>query len=95
MSQRKQHESPCSTCPFARTCEIGATGGASVFKLAGQANGPFMFPCHSTHDSSKLEERLKAADPAANSQCAGAAIFRANVGVAGHMPDPLLTAMCR
>lgn len=43
----------------------------------GQAHGPFVLPCH-------MEPGYHPdADPAPFGQCAGAAIFRSNIGVAG------------
>jgi hypothetical protein len=50
----------------------------------GQAFGPFMLSCHMDHDYEK-DRRSPAL-----LQCAGAAIFRANVGVDALLPDALL-----
>lgn len=90
---RKQHTSPCAACPFSRNVkpyadDKQALGQTSPFTYVGQANGPFVLPCHATHDYSELAERLKAAQPGSGCECAGAAIFRANIGLA--YPDPLL-----
>jgi hypothetical protein len=71
---------PCKGCPFRRDITPGALGGGVVETYIGQAFGPFVLPCHSASDYDP--RTTTAADP----QCAGAAIFRANVGVAGLMP---------
>jgi hypothetical protein len=84
--ETKQHVSPCSACPFHRKVTPGALGGSSPETYIGQANGNFWLPCHSTHDYRKLECRLDHS----NSQCAGAAIFRSNVGVADRIAPQLL-----
>lgn len=81
-----QHDKPCGECPFSRTTKPGTLGGSSPMTYVGQAYGPFWLPCHSTHDYTCPEARL---DPN-NSQCAGAAIHRANIGRADLMPQPLL-----
>jgi hypothetical protein len=63
----------------------GFTGGARPEVYVGQAYGPFWLPCHK-------DENYKGAGTAYShdiAQCAGAAIFRANVGVAGIMPRPI------
>jgi len=84
--KRKQHETPCAACPFSKTCkpyadDRAALGNSSPFVYVGQANGSFTLPCHSTHDYTQLEERLAAAQPGSGCECAGAAIFRANIGL--------------
>lgn len=86
MSDRKQHERPCAACPFSRNVkpyadDPKALGNSSPFVYMGQANGPFILPCHSTHDYKQLEERLEATKPGNGCECAGAAIFRANIGL--------------
>lgn len=78
---------PCQTCPFARA----TPGKDSLLKvnplvMIGQSQGPFALPCHSdpdyrgAHDCSNLHEV---------SQCAGAAIYRANLKLAERMPAAL------
>ncbi len=84
---KKQHKSPCAKCPFSRKTKPGHlsdTNGPDMF--IGQAFGPFFLPCYSTHDYSKDEERRNPDNP----QCAGVAIFRANIGVDQIMPEGLL-----
>lgn len=58
-----QHAAPCSDCPFARDALPGWLGGDSVEHWLKVAHGDHPEPCHA----------LKGA------QCAGLAIFRANV----------------
>lgn len=81
-----QHTSPCGECPFNRKVAPGELGGSPPEMYVGQAAGPFFLPCHSTHDYTDA----KARQDLNNSQCAGAAIFRANVGVARQLPPALL-----
>ena len=75
---------PCKECPFSKTIEPGRTGNSSPTILIGQAYGPFFLPCHM--DPAYTRDR-RSTDLL---QCAGAAVFRANVGVAEKMPEALL-----
>jgi hypothetical protein len=59
----KQHKSPCSDCPFARTALRGWLAGHSPEEWMAMAHGETRFECHT---------RIPA-------QCAGSAIYRANV----------------
>jgi hypothetical protein len=72
---------PCPDCPFSRKVAPGALGGSPVEVYVGQAHGPFVLACHDA----------KGYDPATvtpdSPQCAGAAIFRANIGVDRRMPS--------
>lgn len=81
-----QHTSPCGECPFNRKVTPNALGGSPPEMYVGQAAGPFFLPCHSTHDYTDPVAR----QDLTNSQCAGAAIFRANVGVDRRLPAALL-----
>ena len=83
---KPQHTTPCAACPFSKTCKPGALGGSSPEVYIGQASGPFFLPCHSTHNYKDEADRRNHANP----QCAGAAIFRTNAGVAEKMPKGLL-----
>ncbi len=60
------------------------TGGSEPEVYIGQAYGPFLLACHMDPDYAK--------DPRSpeNLQCAGAAAFRANVGILQLMPSFLL-----
>jgi hypothetical protein len=78
--------SPCRNCPFSRTTEPGYLGGSPPETYIGQICGPFVLPCHAGHN---YHDPVARRDPN-NLQCAGAAIFRANVGVDGGMPAKLL-----
>lgn len=82
--KRTQRTSPCHDCPFARHTPPGALGGAAPEIYFGQIMGPFWLPCH---NSAGYEENRR--DPT-HEQCAGAAGFRANVGVDVLMPQALL-----
>ena len=81
-----QHCKSCKSCPFSRRCEPGELGGSPVETYLGQITGPFFLPCHAVDgykgNDTKLEDEV--------GQCAGAAIFRSNIGVSGMMPDQLL-----
>ena len=80
MSCRK----PCAECPFSRAIAPGGTGGADASVYVGQAAGPFFLPCHM---DPKYEENKRSPELL---QCAGAAIFRANIGVDYRLPPALL-----
>jgi hypothetical protein len=75
---------PCKECPFARHVRPGTTGGSPPETFVGQAYGPFLLACHLP------EEYHKDQWDEANLQCAGANIFRANVGRADKMPPAML-----
>ena len=79
---------PCGQCPFARWVKPGALGGSPVSMYLGQSIGPFMLPCHKACDFDDPEWKSKIGNV---SQCAGAAIYRANVGVSAAMPKGLLS----
>lgn len=74
---------PCETCPWRRDAAPGALGGSHPFKYIGQVHGPFWLPCHNSpgysNDCRNPQHR----------QCAGAAIFRANIGVSESLPEQL------
>ncbi len=78
----KQHTTPCADCPFRRTVEKGALGGSPVQTYVGQSAIPMMqIPCHSCIDYDDPNWKAKASVPGGVSQCAGAAIFRSNIGM--------------
>lgn len=79
-------KTPCPACPYSRTCEPGALGGSPVEKYIGQALGPFLLPCHQHCDFTDPDWKLKVES---TPQCAGAAVFRANLGVNALMPKGL------
>lgn len=75
---------PCRECPFTRSIAPGFTGGADPAVFVGQAVGPFLLPCHM--DTRYAEERHSPELV----QCAGAAIYRANIGAADRLPGAML-----
>lgn len=60
---KKQHTSPCSDCPWARKSLAGWLGANTVDEWLAAAHGDARIDCHTI----------------SNQQCAGAAIYRANV----------------
>ena len=77
---------PCPGCPYSPKCPPGELGGSGITVYLGQAAGPFLLHCHSAEGYSPEASR---ANPDLT-QCAGAAIYRANTGVAPFLPPPLL-----
>jgi hypothetical protein len=78
----------CNECPFSKSNILSKEkqlGGAAATVYIGQAQGPFVLPCHKhpKYDgkNTNYEEVI---------QCSGAAQFRANIGVSDRMPDQLL-----
>lgn len=74
----------CKDCPFAKHTPAGALGGGPLEMYVGQIIGPFWLPCHNS--PGYVQKKINLEDQ----QCAGAAIFRANLGVDALMPDALL-----
>ena len=81
-----QRTTACSTCPFSKTSTPGELGGSPVETYVGQIIGPFFLPCHQVKDYKGNAEKIETCQ----CQCAGAAIFRANIGVGKYMPHTLL-----
>lgn len=79
---------PCPECPFNRKVKPGTLGGSPVQVYAGQINGPFVLACHMhvNFDDPNWRAELNYTN---TPQCAGAAIFRANLGVSHRMPAAL------
>lgn len=78
--KKKQHTSPCSDCPFARKSLPGWLGSTTAEQWIQALHGEARIECHTV----------------SNQQCAGAAIYRANVckaprtaGVLQLPPDPI------
>ncbi len=82
---------PCKECAFRRDIEPGALGGSAPEVYIGQAYAPFAIPCHCHCNFDDPEWKAKAG-PGETPQCAGVAIFRANIGAIGHLPA-VLTAL--
>lgn len=78
-----QHTSPCSGCPFRRDIKPGELGGSPAETYVGQIVLPFWLPCHMSPNYQGKESKATEV-----CQCAGAAIFRANIGIVP--PRPLL-----
>jgi hypothetical protein len=80
----KNRKTPCDACPFGKQAKKKTLGGNVPEVYIGQLHGPFWLPCHQdpNYDNKK-------SDPAIVGQCAGAAIFRANLGINEAMPAQL------
>lgn len=74
---------PCKECPFSRQIAPGFLGGARPEVYVGQIVLPFWLSCHC--DTNYKGRESKAGEV---TQCAGAAIFRSNMGI--RPPPPLL-----
>lgn len=85
-SKQCQRTTPCPECPFNRKVAPGTLGGSPVQTYVGQAVLPFWLPCHMSPGY-----KGKVSDPTTTQQCAGAAIFRNNIGVAAKMPAAILS----
>jgi hypothetical protein len=72
----------CGTCPFKRTTPAGHLGGSPPEVYIGQARASMSLMCHSCYEPGVDP---KEQDPSKVPQCAGAAKFRANCGVADLM----------
>ena len=77
---------PCPACPFTRSCERGVLGGSPPEIYMGQAFAPFQLPCHMHYEPDHPGWKAECFD---KPQCAGAAIFRANMGISGELPQAL------
>lgn len=71
-------KTPCKSCPFQRTTTPGHLGGSPTNVFIGQIHAPFFIPCHCHIDYADPEWKAKATTVP---HCAGARIFRANLGV--------------
>jgi hypothetical protein len=74
---------PCVNCPWSPKVKPGALGGSEPQVFLGQAFGPFILPCHKACDFNDPEWKGKMDT---TPQCAGAAMFRANVGMSPMLP---------
>ncbi len=82
-------DKPCAACPFSRSIgtDLKSRGNPDPSVYVGQAYGPFWLPCHRAAGFTEDGRCNVAADIP---QCAGAAAFRANVGVADLLPPAML-----
>ncbi len=81
----KQKKECCAQCPFARTTSKSYldTRGDNGAAFVGQAHSNSLLPCH-------MDSTNGNADPnSGQAQCAGAAKYRANVGVAAELSAAL------
>lgn len=69
-----QHKTPCSDCPFRRDALPGWLGGNTAEDFVSFARGDEPYPCHT-----KI-----------GPQCAGLAIFRANICKSPRNPEALI-----
>lgn len=76
---------PCAECPFTRKIAPGFLGGSPPETFIGQLVGPFVIPCHCAKGYDQHDP-----NPGRFTQCAGAAIMRANEGCDGPLPDSML-----
>lgn len=82
MNETHKLTQPCAECPFSKKCGEGALGGSHPTVYVGQIHGPFWLPCHRHCD---FKDPNWKSDLSVQ-QCAGAAIFRANLGLSERMP---------
>jgi hypothetical protein len=78
-------QKPCKDCPYSKTVIPGALGGSDPEVYIGQGHGPFWLPCHKTCDFTDPNWKKDTSVQ----QCAGAAIYRANIDRAFLMPISL------
>jgi len=85
MEFNAQRPECCEQCPFARTTpkEYLDTRGQNGPRFVAQAHMNALLPCHMEHPQGKADPEGK------NRQCAGAAKFRANIGVAEKLKPEL------
>jgi hypothetical protein len=75
MKPTTQPTKPCKECPFSREIQPGALGGSAPEVYIGQAHGSFWLPCHMHSEFDDPNWKSNTAKP----ECAGTAIYRANV----------------
>lgn len=85
-SKTKDMPKVCAECPWSRQSKPGHLGGSEPEVYIGQATGAFFLPCHLTYsaDSENIRDNLDC-----TGGCAGAAIYRANVGIDHRLPDEI------
>lgn len=71
--RKMQHTSPCADCPWARKSLAGWLGSMTAQQWVEAAHGEALIDCHTV----------------SNQQCAGAAIYRANVCKSPRRTDTL------
>lgn len=83
---KKNPSKPCNECAFRRDSEPGFLGGSPPEMFLGQSVGPFVVPCHCHCDFDDPTWKDKIGQ---TPQCAGLAIYRANIDSARFLPDAL------
>lgn len=83
--ETKKRKAPCAECPYSRACPPNALGNSPPEVYVGQGQGPFWLPCHMDVDFDDPNWKIDYT----RQQCAGAAIYRANIGADKLMPDSL------
>ena len=83
----KRMTKPCDACPYSPGVTPGALGGSDPAVYIGQGHGAFWLPCHKTCDFGDPEWKT---NYSGTQQCAGAAIYRANIKRDALMPAQLL-----
>ena len=90
MSITTSCKTPCNECAFRRDSKGGikTLGGSPPEVYVGQIHGPFRIPCHKHYPKTQDEAEWRASDKVFEiPQCAGAAVFRANVGRSAEVPE--------
>jgi hypothetical protein len=86
---KENRKRPCPSCPWLKRAKLepdGTIGMSSPLVYIGQVQKNFWLPCHSSQNYAG-----KATTMTEHNHCAGAAIFRTNIGVADKMPKAILT----
>ncbi len=80
---------PCDDCPFRLSADPGRLGGSPATAFVGQTEGPFVIPCHSAAGYVGRREEAERLLGGEVPQCAGAAIYRSNLALAGQFPPAI------
>jgi hypothetical protein len=75
----KQHTKPCSDCPWARTAAPGWLAGETPANCVRDAHGEVRIDCHTKLEDCEPSDQGEPEESGWSWQCAGAAIYRANV----------------
>lgn len=89
----KTCKTPCNECAFRRDSKPGidALGGAPAEVYVGQIHGPFRIPCHRHYPKNDSDQEWRNNDSTMFEipQCAGSAVFRANLGRNNTVPKDM------
>lgn len=75
----KQHKKPCADCPWARTAVPDWLGGETSGGWVSLVHSDVHIDCHTLLKKKAERHDDRSVDPMEPWQCAGAAIYRANV----------------